>query len=491
MSHQVSVWRAAQLVGVARGVLQQQVREGTLMVNEGLVSTDTLMRLYPDVQLEESGMLERVVQIRDEAFGKRLRERLLPSQDVLAQRLFAQSQELGDVRRHLQRYHQLVIALQKRVRELTVLRPEDADLRALEQQVTGGLAQALATESVGMLEVMDDMLKVMAAQVTVRPSGHQFLVEGHANLLQSGLHSGLKLNYGCGNGSCGMCKVRVISGDVARTQHSDYQLSESEKTQGYTLMCCHTAASSELVLELLEAGGPQDIPQQQIVAQVRAVSELAPNTRLLHLQTPRSHRMRFLAGQSVSLGWTCAGQDDAYSTYPVASCPCDDRNLLFFIARDATDDLARHVFAGDIKAGAAVTVVGPTGDFVLAEGHRPLVFAACDGGFAPIKSLIEHALSLDAAPSLSLFWLATRSDGHFLENQCRAWSEALDQFEYELVADADVEAGAREIALAMRADLFDIDCDFYLAGPPDFIQTLHHELRASGVPAAQIFTQTL
>jgi CDP-4-dehydro-6-deoxyglucose reductase len=268
-------------------------------------------------------------------------------------------------------------------------------------------------------------------------------------------------------------------------------LSESEKTQGYTLMCCHTAASSELVLELLEAGGPQDIPQQQIVAQVRAVSELAPNTRLLHLQTPRSHRLRFLAGQSVSLGWTRAGQDDAYSTYPVASCPCDDRNLLFFIARDATDDLARHVFAGDLKVGAAVTVVGPMGEFVLAEGHRPLVFAACDGGFAPIKSLIEHALSLDAAPSLSLFWLATRSDGHFLENQCRAWSEALDQFEYELVADADVEAGAREIALAMRADLFDIDCDFYLAGPADFIQTLHHELRASGVPAAQIFAQTL
>ena len=227
------------------------------------------------------------------------------------------------------------------------------------------------------------------------------------------------------------------------------------------------------------------------MAQVRAVSELAPNTRLLHLQTPRSHRLRFLAGQSVSLGWTRAGQDDAYSTYPVASCPCDDRNLLFFIARDATDDLARHLFAGEVKPGAAVTVVGPMGDFVLAEGHRPLVFAACDGGFAPIKSLIEHALSLDAAPSLSLFWLATRSDGHFLENQCRAWCEALDQFEYELVAHTDIEAGAREIALAMRADLFDIDCDFYLAGPPDFIQTLHHELRASGVAAAQIFTQTL
>jgi CDP-4-dehydro-6-deoxyglucose reductase len=72
--------------------------------------------LYPN-PLEESGLLERVAQIRDEAFGKRLRERLLPSQEVLAQRLFAQSQELADVRVHLQRYHSLVISLQKELRE--------------------------------------------------------------------------------------------------------------------------------------------------------------------------------------------------------------------------------------------------------------------------------------------------------------------------------------------------------------------------------------
>ncbi len=491
MSHQVSVWRAARLVGVARGVLQQHVRDGTLTLCDGMVSTDTLLRLYPGAQMEESGMLERVAQIRDEAFGRRVRERMLPSQEVLSQRLFAQSQELGDVRRHLQRYHGLVIDLQSSVRELTRQHPGDGGWLALERQVTTGLAQALATESVDFLEVMDDMLKVVEAQVTVRPSGHQFVVEGRANLLQSGLHSGLKLNYGCGNGSCGMCKVRVISGDVVKTQHSDYILSETEKAQGYTLMCCHTAGSSELVLEMLEAAGPHDIPEQHIVAQVRAVTELAPNTRLLHLQAPRTHRLRFLAGQSVCLTWAMPGQTSANATFAVASCPCDDRNLLFFVSRDPACDLARHLFANDIKAGAAVTVVGPIGEFVLADGERPLVFAACDGGFAPIKSLIEHALSLDTAPSLSLFWLATQSDGHFLANQCRAWSEALDQFEYALVSQTDVEVGAHQIALAMREDLFDIDCEFYLAGPAAFVAALHDELRTAGVPQAQIFSQVL
>jgi CDP-4-dehydro-6-deoxyglucose reductase len=490
MSQWVTVWRAAQLVGVARGVLQQQVRDGTLTLSDGLVSTDTLLGLYPTVQFEASGLLERVSHIKDDAFGRRVRERLLPSQEVLAQRLFLQSQELADVRRHLQRYHALVVDLQQRLRDAAAGEPDDAALAALQGALNRGLAQALATESVDLLDVMDDMLKVMSAQVTVRPSGHEFTVEGRDTLLQAGLRAGLKLNYGCGNGTCGMCKVRVTAGEVVQTMHFDYPLSQAERQQGYTLACAHTPASSELTLELLEARGPQDIPAQEIVTQVRAVTALAPDTRLLHLQTPRSHRLRFLAGQSVTLGLATPG-DDLHADHPVASCPCDDRNLQFFIARDDDDPFSRQVFAGAVKPGMAINVRGPFGDFVLAESHRPLVFAACDTGFAPVKSLIEHALALDAAPSLSLFWLATRGDGHFMANQCRSWSEALDQFEVALSMNPDAARGAREIAAAMRVDLFDIQCDFYLAGPREFVQALREELRAAGVPAGQLFVQAV
>jgi CDP-4-dehydro-6-deoxyglucose reductase len=491
MSHRVSIWRAAQILGVPRGVLQQHVRAGRLELTDGLVATEALLCLYPEAQLEESGLLERVAQIRNDAFGKRLRERVLPSQEVLAQRVFAQSEELADVRRHLQRYHRLIVELQTRVSDLAARHDHDSEWRALGQQLRQGLAEVLATEPVNYLEVMDDMLKVMTAQVTVRPSGHQFAVEGHANLLQAGLHAGLKLNYGCGNGSCGMCKVRVISGDVQPIQHSDYQLSELEKAQGYSLMCCNTAASSEVVLEMLEAGGPQDIPLQEITAQVRAISELAPDTRLLHLQAPRTHRLRFLAGQSVDLAWAVSESTEAHAVHPVASCPCDDRNLLFFITRNAANDFASHLFAGDIRQGMSVTVRGPQGEFVLSESSRPLVFVACDAAFAPVKSLIEHALSLDAAPSLSLFWLATGGDGHFQKNLCRAWSEALDLFEYDLVSNRDVVSGAREIALAIRADLFNIDCDFYVAGPATFVGVLREELHAAGVNGEQVMTLVL
>ncbi len=360
------------------------------------------------------------------------------------------------------------------------------------QERTHEHARAVSTEPVDRLQVASDGPKDAMALVTLRPSGHRFAVQGQANLLQSGLQAGLKLNYGCGNGNCGMCKVRLITGEVRRTAPSDYPLSEVEKALGYTLMCCHTAASGEVTLELLEAGGPQDIAVQEIVATVRALRTLDADTRLLHLQTPRTHRLRFLAGQSVELACTLPAEaNDVRRSLPVASCPCDDRNLHFFVTRDDNEPFARLVFGAAIRLGDAITVRGPTGRFVLAEVSRPLVFAACNIGFAPIKSLIEQALALDPVPSLSLFWLATSEGGHFLANQCRAWSAALDTFEYELMSDPDPVEGARRIAQAMRVDLFDIDCDFYLAGPQDFVTTLAAQLREVGVAAGQICSEVV
>ena len=78
-----------------------------------------------------------------------------------------------------------------------------------------------------------------------------------------------------------------------------------------------------------------------------------------------------------------------------------------------------------------------------------------------------------------------------MANQCRAWSEALDLFEYALFNDPDANAGAHQVVGAIRADLFDIDCDFYLAGPEGFVNTVRNELVTAGVAAGQIFGEVV
>jgi len=481
--------RAARLIGVPRGVLQRHVREGRLPSNDGMVSTAGLALLFPQWSPDESGAFERVAKLKEEAFGRRVQERVLPPQEVLAQRLFTQSRELADARRHLSRYHDLVVALRDRIEAMARASPSPA-LAQLQTALEHGLAEVLATETADALTIMDDMLNVVSAQVTVRPSGHQFFVEGRDTLLQAGLKAGLKLNYGCGNGTCGLCKARVISGDVTKVMPFDYPLSQAERLQGHTLLCAHSAGSGEIVIETLEAGGPREIPEQEITVRVRSVQPLAEGTLLLHLQTPRTSRLRFLAGQSVTL-YGGAGGVDAHGTYPIASCPCDDRNLHFHIARNPGDALAELLFGGAIRGGDALTLWGPAGEFVLAESDRPLAFVACDTGFAPIKSLIEHAMAVDVSESISLDWLALRPDGQYLANQCRAWAAAFDNFRYAAHVAADPGDGARTLVAEMAAALSLSKHDVYVAGPAPFVEATAAALAASGVPPERLFAAAM
>lgn len=69
MAQWLTVWRAAQLLGIPRGVLQQRVRAGEIELADGLVCTEALLALYPQAQLatadQAEGIADRVLRIRD------------------------------------------------------------------------------------------------------------------------------------------------------------------------------------------------------------------------------------------------------------------------------------------------------------------------------------------------------------------------------------------------------------------------------------------
>ncbi len=329
----------------------------------------------------------------------------------------------------------------------------------------------------------------MSAHVQIKPSGHAFFVDGNDSLLEAALRAGLALDYGCSAGSCGKCKARILSGQVQKTRHSDYVLGAAEKNAGVILMCCNTAAV-DLVIEAREAHGAADMPLQSIEARVKSVSAIAEDMRLLHLQTPRSNRLRFLAGQSVSLE---LGGGLSMSC-PVASCPCDDRNLQFHVRRRAGDAFAERVFEG-LGGTDTVRIEGPRGTFVLdEESNRPLVFIAGDAGFAPIKSLIEHAMALEAAESLSLYWIASARGGHYLDNLCRSWGDALDDFRYvplTLGGAWSPVAAEGVLASVLKNHPALEDCDVYVAGPESLANAAEVLLLDRGLPRAQLFVITL
>jgi CDP-4-dehydro-6-deoxyglucose reductase len=495
LDHKLTIWRAAQLIGVARRTLQKDIKQGNLAISDGMVSVSDLLKLYPDLKLEKTGLLESVAHIKNEAFAKRVRERVLPSQDVLSRRLFDQTQELADTRRLLQRYHSMVMATQDQV--LSILNQSfdkssyEKNVLSLQTYLQTELAKTLATEQADTVTVIEGILKLMSSEVTIKPSGHQFLVEGVDSLLQAGLKAGLKLNYGCGNGTCGMCKARVISGEVIKIHPSDYHMSQAETLQRYTLMCATAPASEVLTLEVLESSDINDIPEQHLSTKIREVRPLTNDIVLLHLQTSRSHRLRFWAGQSVLLSISKSPGHEVSSSYSIASCPCDDRNLHFFIERNPSDDFSKLIFSGELKSGSEVALWGPHGEFTLSSTDQSLVFLACDNGFAPIKSLIEEALAVDQAQSIFVGWLATRLNGHYLKNQCRSWKDALDHFDFECLLTEEIPVGAMSL-MQVIGHLENLQqSHFYVCGPDAFVTSCSSFLADIGILPSQLKLSTL
>jgi CDP-4-dehydro-6-deoxyglucose reductase len=220
MPRLLTLSRAARLVGVRRGALQSKIRSGELAAFEGMIAMDDLLRAYPQARLEDNAGLERFEAIKDAAFARRMRERLMPSTEALVARLAEMSRERAQVQAQLEHYRGIVEQLQARLRTT-------GDAAGLLAWLSQRLEPA-AGQSAQPLLAQENFLRIMTAHVQVKPSGREFFVDGNDSLLEAALRSGLSLDYGCSIGSCGKCKARILSGQAHRTRHSDYALTAAE-----------------------------------------------------------------------------------------------------------------------------------------------------------------------------------------------------------------------------------------------------------------------
>ncbi len=324
----------------------------------------------------------------------------------------------------------------------------------------------------------------MSFQVKLQPSGHAFEVQTCESLLDAGLREGLNLDHNCANGSCGACRARLLCGDLELVNHYDYRFTPQERERNYFLLCCHRPAS-DVEIEAHELGAAAEVPEQHIRAKLQKVERLQEDVVQLYVRTPRSDNLLFLAGQSVELHFD--GMKPV--TMALAGCPCDGMNLRFHVRRRRNDPFSDLVFER-LQKGREVIVTGPLGTFTLDDtSTRPIIFIAWETGFAPIASLIDHAIQLDEGRPMHLYWLSGVQNGHYLSNYCRAWQDALDDFHYHSIDLAPAGAGnfdgAMAQVVAQHGDLAGWDC--YAVLPGEGLKALD-VLTAAGLPCNRLRT---
>jgi CDP-4-dehydro-6-deoxyglucose reductase len=481
MPDTLALSRAARLAHVSRGELQSRLKDLELETFEGKIRIGDLLQAYPDLDLDADPTLERIALIREEAFAKRGRkDTRLPEAEVLMARLHDFETLLTRTKSSLNLFEQLVGELNETLR--SALAGDDRGLRQSVDEISRRLDRALhsqvrTTDREAALFAKDALLSLMSASVKLLPSGHEFFVSGHSSILEGAVRAGLHLDYGCASGNCGQCMVRVRSGRVQRIRDYDYVLSAQEQEQGYVLACSNTAVT-DLLIEAREALEPSDLPRQEIRAVVRRQVPLDERLALLYLQTPRTKTLRFMAGQRVRL----TNEDGVTAELPVASCPCDARNLQFVLRRDADRALLAGIEGRDRPT---LLIEGPFGGFLLhEESEAPAVFVSVGFGIGPIKSLVEHAIAIDHAVTLHLFSIDDIPPDSPIGNLYRSWDDALDNLNFvRLRSDSTPEEALVELQKRF-ARLS--DCRIYAAGPEAWVAGFRAALSAGDIDLQRV-----
>ncbi len=333
----------------------------------------------------------------------------------------------------------------------------------------------------------------MGHKVKLLPVGREFIVENNETLLDAAIRAGIALPYACGSGNCGLCKAKIVEGELRQIRHQDFAFSAAEQAQHFALMCTNTIVS-DLVLEAQAATSAEDIEVQNFRAKVRKIERISDELLILHLRPPRSNRLRFLAGQYATLGLTSVGEFD----YSIASCPCDDKRLEFHIRYDEDAPVSRYIFHS-LRIGAWVDVTAPKGHFVLREGsRRPMIMIAFDTGFAAIKSLLEHATAQEDDRNIHLYWIVCGKEGPYLHNLCRSWQDALDELQYTPLTisgsyqsllnhpNQNLEISEQQL-LQVVQDHPDLgDFDVYIAAPELFLESARNIFIKAGLDPSHL-----
>lgn len=338
----------------------------------------------------------------------------------------------------------------------------------------------------------------MSYSVELLPTGQKFFVEPYESVLDAAIRAGVVLDYGCGNGKCGLCKARIIEGEVKRLRYHDIVFSTVEKAQGYALMCATTAVS-DVVVEAQVATGVEDVAMQQLRVKVRKLERINENLLILDVRIPRSERLRFLAGQSITLKFTDVGEFD----YSIASCPCDNKRLEFHVRHMEDEPVSGFIFK-NLKLNDWIELEGPKGRFVLHENsRRPMILIAFDTGFAPIKSLLEQAVAQEQEREIFLYWIACSEEGHYLRNLCRSWEDALDEFHFIPLSIAGTyeevmvqREQSREFIERMLLTVVNRHpdlggFDLYIAAPEPFLASAQKLFLNAGLDRANLRVETL
>jgi CDP-4-dehydro-6-deoxyglucose reductase len=316
----------------------------------------------------------------------------------------------------------------------------------------------------------------MSHQVNIKPSNHSFTVAEGETVLAAALREGITLPYGCRNGACGACKGKILEGSVDFGSPQPYVLAEFEKKAGLALFC-QAKPLTDLVIEAREIAGIGQLEIRKLPCRVQEMRRAAPDVVILKLKLPANERLQFLAGQYLDI----LLKDGKRRSYSMANPPHDDALIELHVRNMSKGAFTEYVF-DRMKEKDILRFEGPLGTFFLREdSDKPMIFVASGTGFAPIKSIIEHAFHAGTNRQMVLYLGGRRPSDIYLGELAGRWQKEHDNFTFiPVISDATPEDGwvgrTGFVHQAVMEDFPDMSgYQVYACGAPIVVESAHRD----------------
>lgn len=327
----------------------------------------------------------------------------------------------------------------------------------------------------------------MSHQVYLADRPVQFSVEEGESLLAAGLRQHLALPFGCQSGGCGSCRVRKLSGEVSYP-FDPPALSPEEKAAGYILMC-QARALSDLRLELHQPARLEELRPRILPCRVTAKRMLSHDVIGLTVRLPKGETFRYLPGQYVDF-LLDDGRRRSFSIANASSTSLPQELELHL--RVTPQGRFAHWVQHQMPDQAILRFEGPLGAFYLREdSERPILLMAGGTGFAPVKAMVEHWITLGLARPVHLFWGAREAGDLYLDALARQWAQEQSNFRYTpVLSEPDAEWNGERgfVHEALLRQYPDLSAqEVYMSGPPVMVRAGKKAFSAAGLDADHLY----
>lgn len=314
--------------------------------------------------------------------------------------------------------------------------------------------------------------------VRIEPHGRTIRVRAGEAVLDAALGAGLNLPHSCKSGHCASCRARLVSGEIHYPNGRTAGLTMQEAAQGYVLLC-QARARSDLVVEARIVANVGEVEIKTLPCRIAALNRLAPDVMQVFLRLPAVEPLQFQPGQYLDV----LLEGGRRRSFSIASPPHDSQQVELHVRRVPGGGFSGALF-DSLRTGSLLKIEGPIGQFIYRDSAAPALMIAGGTGFAPLKSMLRHALERGSSREFHLYWGARAAQDVYEGDLVREWVARYPQLRFTPVQSEAAEPGWRTgwVHEAVLADFPDLrPFDVYAAGPPTMVEAIRATFPAHGM----------